>query len=210
MQQRYYDPEIMRFNSPDPVGPEEDFIKHFSRYNYALNNPVRYTDPDGRYGTNTVIQPSCNTTNTCVSPQQADKGVAKDAKQVVGVIAAAATAGGGAALATATGATVAVSAKATEVYVKGKIAVDATVNAKNATSVAIAVSAKAEQVKTAVVTSPAAVALGQNMDKVGSFVNGFVGELSGIGKGELDTPPSSAAEFAGEQTAKILLSPFEK
>jgi RHS repeat-associated protein len=48
MQQRYYDPEIGRFISPDPVGPEEDFIKHFNRYNYALNNPVRYTDPDGR------------------------------------------------------------------------------------------------------------------------------------------------------------------
>jgi len=48
MQQRYYDPEIHRFNTPDPVGPEEDFIKHFNRYNYALNNPVRYTDPDGR------------------------------------------------------------------------------------------------------------------------------------------------------------------
>ena len=48
MQQRYYDPEIGRFISPDPVGPEEDFINHFNRYNYAQNNPVRYTDPDGR------------------------------------------------------------------------------------------------------------------------------------------------------------------
>ena len=47
MQQRYYDPEIGRFLSPDPVGPEEDFINHFNRYNYALNNPMRYTDPDG-------------------------------------------------------------------------------------------------------------------------------------------------------------------
>ena len=45
--QRYYDAEIGRFISPDPVGPEEDFIKHFNRYNYAYNNPVRYTDPDG-------------------------------------------------------------------------------------------------------------------------------------------------------------------
>ena len=48
MQQRYYDAEIGRFLSPDPVGPEEDFIKHFNRYVYAYNNPVRYTDPDGR------------------------------------------------------------------------------------------------------------------------------------------------------------------
>ena len=48
MQQRYFDAEIGRFISPDPVGPEEDFINHFNRYNYAQNNPVRYTDPDGR------------------------------------------------------------------------------------------------------------------------------------------------------------------
>ena len=46
--QRYYDPELGRFLTPDPVGPEEDFINHFNRYNYAQNNPVRYTDPDGR------------------------------------------------------------------------------------------------------------------------------------------------------------------
>jgi RHS repeat-associated protein len=48
MQQRYYDAEIGRFLVPDPVGPEEDFINHFNRYNYAMNNPVRYTDPDGQ------------------------------------------------------------------------------------------------------------------------------------------------------------------
>ena len=47
MQQRYMDQELGRFLTPDPVGPEEDFINHFNRYNYALNNPVRYTDPDG-------------------------------------------------------------------------------------------------------------------------------------------------------------------
>ncbi len=48
MQQRYMDQEIGRFLTPDPVGPEEDFVNHFNRYNYAQNNPVRYTDPDGR------------------------------------------------------------------------------------------------------------------------------------------------------------------
>jgi len=48
MQQRYMDAELGRFLTPDPVGPEEDFINHFNRYNYAQNNPVRYTDPDGR------------------------------------------------------------------------------------------------------------------------------------------------------------------
>ena len=55
MQQRYYDPEIIRFPVPYPVGPEEDFIKHFNRYVYAYGNPVRYTDPDGRISRETVI-----------------------------------------------------------------------------------------------------------------------------------------------------------
>jgi RHS repeat-associated protein len=48
MQQRYYDPTIGRFLSVDPVGPLSDPSNHFGRYHYALNNPYRYTDPDGR------------------------------------------------------------------------------------------------------------------------------------------------------------------
>jgi RHS repeat-associated protein len=48
MQQRYYDPTIARFLSVDPVGPLSDPSNHFGRYHYALNNPYRYTDPDGR------------------------------------------------------------------------------------------------------------------------------------------------------------------
>jgi RHS repeat-associated protein len=48
MQQRYYDPAIGRFLSVDPVGPLEDARNHFGRYHYALNNPYRFTDPDGR------------------------------------------------------------------------------------------------------------------------------------------------------------------
>jgi RHS repeat-associated protein len=48
MQQRYYDPAIARFLSVDPVGPLEDASNHFGRYHYALNNPYRFTDPDGR------------------------------------------------------------------------------------------------------------------------------------------------------------------
>ena len=48
MQQRYYDPAIARFLSVDPVGPLADPSNHFGRYHYALNNPYKYTDPDGR------------------------------------------------------------------------------------------------------------------------------------------------------------------
>lgn len=48
MQQRYYDPGIGRFLSVDPVTPYEKPLTNFNRYVYALNNPYKFTDPDGR------------------------------------------------------------------------------------------------------------------------------------------------------------------
>jgi RHS repeat-associated protein len=48
MQARYYDPLIGRFLSTDPMGPSPANLQHFNRYSYAYNNPVRFTDPDGR------------------------------------------------------------------------------------------------------------------------------------------------------------------
>ena len=48
MQQRYYDTEIGRFISTDPVAAT-DTGGNFNRYEYAKDNPYRYTDPDGRY-----------------------------------------------------------------------------------------------------------------------------------------------------------------
>ena len=48
MQQRYYDPEVGRFLSPDPMAVNLTTAWNFNRYNYAANNPYRYTDPDGR------------------------------------------------------------------------------------------------------------------------------------------------------------------
>ncbi|WP_306581143.1 RHS repeat-associated core domain-containing protein, partial [Dokdonella sp.] len=48
MQQRYYDPRLHRFISPDPVWPDADTATNFNRYAYANNSPYRYIDPDGR------------------------------------------------------------------------------------------------------------------------------------------------------------------
>ena len=48
MQQRYYDPLISRFLSVDPVASDTKTAWNFNRYNYAANNPYRFTDPDGR------------------------------------------------------------------------------------------------------------------------------------------------------------------
>jgi RHS repeat-associated protein len=48
MQQRYYDPQIGRFQSVDPMSSDMNNGWNFSRYNYAANNPYKFTDPDGR------------------------------------------------------------------------------------------------------------------------------------------------------------------
>ncbi len=47
-QQRYYDPVIGRFLSVDPVAADGNTGASFNRYNYAGNNPYKFTDPDGR------------------------------------------------------------------------------------------------------------------------------------------------------------------
>lgn len=47
MQQRYYDPQLGRFLSNDPVTAKSAGA-NFNRYWYANNNPYTNTDPDGR------------------------------------------------------------------------------------------------------------------------------------------------------------------
>lgn len=52
---RYYDPEIGRFYSNDPVGylghlNRGNPVHGFGRYTYANNNPYKYVDPDGEFG----------------------------------------------------------------------------------------------------------------------------------------------------------------
>lgn len=48
MQQRYYDQSVGRFLSVDPVIANGNTGVNFNRYRYSLNNPYKYTDPDGR------------------------------------------------------------------------------------------------------------------------------------------------------------------
>ncbi len=48
MQQRYYDPQIGRFLSVDPVTAYSNPVGAFNRYWYANNNPYLFKDPDGR------------------------------------------------------------------------------------------------------------------------------------------------------------------
>ncbi|GKV68547.1 hypothetical protein NCCP2716_10450 [Sporosarcina sp. NCCP-2716] len=46
---RYYQPEEGVFLSADPEGGDLDLAITQNGYNYATNNPVMYTDPDGNY-----------------------------------------------------------------------------------------------------------------------------------------------------------------
>jgi hypothetical protein len=47
MNGRVYDPMIGRFLSPDPYVQAPDYSQNFNRYSYALNNPLKFTDPSG-------------------------------------------------------------------------------------------------------------------------------------------------------------------
>ena len=50
---RYYDPETGRFISPDHMGymaEQMDRINGCNLYAYCLNNPVMYSDPEGKFG----------------------------------------------------------------------------------------------------------------------------------------------------------------
>jgi RHS repeat-associated protein len=47
MQARYYDAEVGRFLSVDPVGPSAGSPFSFNRFSYVNNNPIVNIDPDG-------------------------------------------------------------------------------------------------------------------------------------------------------------------
>ena len=47
MNGRMYDPAIGRFLSPDNYIQLDGFSQSYNRYSYCLNNPLKYTDPDG-------------------------------------------------------------------------------------------------------------------------------------------------------------------
>ena len=49
MNGRVYDPLLGRFLSPDNFVQSPDFTQSFNRYGYCLNNPLKYTDPNGNF-----------------------------------------------------------------------------------------------------------------------------------------------------------------
>ncbi|WP_304518317.1 RHS repeat-associated core domain-containing protein, partial [Candidatus Symbiothrix dinenymphae] len=49
MNARIYDPALGRFMEMDPYVQMPDFTQSYNRYAYGLNNPFKYTDPDGEF-----------------------------------------------------------------------------------------------------------------------------------------------------------------
>jgi RHS repeat-associated protein len=58
---RYYDPELGRFIQADTEIPDLSNPQSYNRYTYCLNNPLRYTDPDGHGFWSTVGDALFNT-----------------------------------------------------------------------------------------------------------------------------------------------------
>ncbi|MEO8380734.1 MAG: RHS repeat-associated core domain-containing protein [Acidobacteriota bacterium] len=68
MHARYYDPNLGRFLSVDPVISSADpqFPQSWNRYAYALNNPLKYIDPTGE---NATVM--CDPENNCTASVEA-------------------------------------------------------------------------------------------------------------------------------------------
>jgi RHS repeat-associated protein len=49
MNGRLYDPILGRMLSPDNNVQLPDYTQNYNRYSYAMNNPLKFTDPDGEF-----------------------------------------------------------------------------------------------------------------------------------------------------------------
>ena len=66
---RYYAPELARFIQPDDILPDFSDPQSYNRYSYALNNPLRYTDPSG-HGAGEVVGDALLNADTIKSSYQ--------------------------------------------------------------------------------------------------------------------------------------------
>ncbi|WP_115559879.1 MULTISPECIES: RHS repeat domain-containing protein [Xanthomonas] len=87
MQQRYYDPQIGRFITSDPVATKTNSGFNFNRYWYANNNPYKFIDPDGRAACPGTSKLVCIQADTFKSESSSGKTV-EASTEVAGVMVA--------------------------------------------------------------------------------------------------------------------------
>jgi len=193
MQQRYYDPQIGRFLSVDPVTALTDGdIRHFNRYAYAFNNPYKFTDPDGRNPVSDWLVrngflPHGPSVYTPIP------GASRGDAQVVSLIAGSAVAGGAAAAAVTVGAPAMISAAAESASMGTGMAAQQTANV-----VVGAVATATEATSAAVVgaTVRTMVAVDAEVSMVAAYAGANAAAASNQGLAAAAATPAAAAEFA--------------
>ncbi len=81
MNGRVYDPQIGRFLSADPYIQDPYNTQSYNRYSYAMNNPLKYTDPSGYWSLNPFKAIS-------KAWRSVWRGVKKYGRQIVAIVAA--------------------------------------------------------------------------------------------------------------------------
>ncbi len=71
---RMYDPAIARWNAVDPL--TEDYTS-WSPYNFVMDNPIKFIDPDGRSVNSTIVEENEDGTYSVVGgdPNDGDNGI---------------------------------------------------------------------------------------------------------------------------------------
>jgi RHS repeat-associated protein len=207
MQQRYYDPQIGRFLSVDPVTADRGDMRHFNRYAYGYNNPYTFTDPDGRCSAAYGMLP-CRTPDHMRDPRhvQADRHVSARANQVMGLMGATAAIGATGGIAAGSGASDSMAAVGGRILAtmeggltQAGIAIQGAANATTAaaSSVAVKLGQLANSAYMTVATHPTVT--GQSALNAGEFATGVVSSAAGVNE-----PPSSLSNAAGGMAAGFI------
>ena len=79
MKARYYSPHLGRFFSPDRVSGKPETPQSWNRYAYALNNPIKFVDPDGEIALGAVVKVAIKGGDLATTVA----GIVADAKTIV-------------------------------------------------------------------------------------------------------------------------------